>query len=376
MNLEDVLIRDTRANQPLATAVAEGSLYFVTDESVTEQSRGGAWVNYSDVGGGLAINELTGDVTAGPGAGSQVATITDEAVTNAKLAHIDTARIKGRVTAATGDVEDLTGTQTTTILDNMIGDSGAGGTKGLVPAPAAGDAAADKFLKADATWEAIAGGISELTGDVLAGPGSGSEIATIAGGAVTTGKILNKNVTFNKLPDISNTNLLGRGSMGTDPGDVEEILLGTGLAISGTTLNVTTEIKAQVARVVLTDAQIKSGFTVPITIVAAPSAGQIIVPFEYTFIKETSSGAYVSPCNLLFRFAGSGIDLFTALNWFPTAANKRWGKVGTAQTGVIVGAAPPFATALQVLLSADNTGGNAANYLAFELLYIIMEDGP
>lgn len=45
----------------------------------------------------------TGDVT-----GSAALTIADAAVTNAKLAHIATATIKGRKTAATGDVEDLT----------------------------------------------------------------------------------------------------------------------------------------------------------------------------------------------------------------------------------------------------------------------------
>lgn len=47
-----------------------------------------------------------------------------------------------------------TPTQVTADLIAMVGDSGAGGTKGLVPAPAAGDAAALKFLKADGTWAA------------------------------------------------------------------------------------------------------------------------------------------------------------------------------------------------------------------------------
>jgi hypothetical protein len=37
-------------------------------------------------------------------------------------------------------------------LPKMVGDSGAGGVMGLVPAPAAGDAAAGKVLKADGTW--------------------------------------------------------------------------------------------------------------------------------------------------------------------------------------------------------------------------------
>lgn len=40
----------------------------------------------------------------------------------------------------------------------MVGDSGTGGVAGTVPAPASGDAAAGKFLKADGTWAAPAGG--------------------------------------------------------------------------------------------------------------------------------------------------------------------------------------------------------------------------
>jgi hypothetical protein len=35
---------------------------------------------------------------------------------------------------------------------DMVGDSGSGGLAGNVPAPAPGDAAANKFLKADGTW--------------------------------------------------------------------------------------------------------------------------------------------------------------------------------------------------------------------------------
>lgn len=53
-----------------------------------------------------------------------------------------------------------TPTQVTADLIAMVGDSGSGGTKGLVPAPAAGDAAAGKFLKADGTWAAGASGLA------------------------------------------------------------------------------------------------------------------------------------------------------------------------------------------------------------------------
>lgn len=40
----------------------------------------------------------------------------------------------------------------TALLSVVVGDSGSGGSKGLVPAPAAGDAAAGKFLKADGSF--------------------------------------------------------------------------------------------------------------------------------------------------------------------------------------------------------------------------------
>jgi hypothetical protein len=106
---------------------------------------------------GSGITALTGDVTAS-GSGSVAATIANDAVTNAKAANMAEARIKGRAAGAgTGDPTDLTGTQATAILDAMVGDSGSGGTKGLAPAPAAGDAAAGKFLKADGTWAAPSG---------------------------------------------------------------------------------------------------------------------------------------------------------------------------------------------------------------------------
>lgn len=48
MNLEDILKIGTRAAQPVATAVGEGSLYSVSDEGYkVEQSRAGAWITYA-----------------------------------------------------------------------------------------------------------------------------------------------------------------------------------------------------------------------------------------------------------------------------------------------------------------------------------------
>ncbi len=106
MNLEDVLLRDSRANQPAATDVAEGTLYYVTDEQITEQSRSGSWVDYSD-SGGSGITQLTGDVTAGPGTGSQAATIANNAVTDGKLRDSGALSVIGRSANSSGDPADI-----------------------------------------------------------------------------------------------------------------------------------------------------------------------------------------------------------------------------------------------------------------------------
>lgn len=97
-------------------------------------------------------------------------------------------------------------------LSVMVGDSGSGGTKGLVPAPASGDAAAGKFLKADGTFAVPPGtatgtvtttgspangnltkfsGASSVTNGDLSGDvtTSGTLAATIANGAVTAAKM-------------------------------------------------------------------------------------------------------------------------------------------------------------------------------------------
>ncbi len=54
------------------------------------------------------INQLTGDVTAGPGSGSQIATIPNDTITFAKMQNINTQTAIGRNTAGTGDPELVT----------------------------------------------------------------------------------------------------------------------------------------------------------------------------------------------------------------------------------------------------------------------------
>lgn len=89
----------------------------------------------------------------------------DNSITNTKLADVASPSFKGRVSASAGDPEDLTVTQATGMLNEFVGDSGSGGTKGMVPAPASGDAT--KFLRGDKTWQSIGGGGDALTSNPL-----------------------------------------------------------------------------------------------------------------------------------------------------------------------------------------------------------------
>ncbi len=140
---------------------------------------------------GLGIIELVGPVTAGPGSGVVVTSITDGAVTNDKLADMAQSTIKGRAAGAgTGVPTDLTATQATAILNAMVGDSGAGVTKGLVPAAATGSAST-AFLRKDGTW-AIPGGV--VTGDMTKAvydPQNASHISGATGAGAAVGGTLN-----------------------------------------------------------------------------------------------------------------------------------------------------------------------------------------
>jgi hypothetical protein len=116
----------------------------------------GVNIQQPSTGGGISDGDK-GDITvSGSGA---TWTIDNSAVTNAKLADVATARIKGRTTAGTGSPEDLTGTQTTALLDTFTSS-----LKGLAPASSGGTS---NFLRADGTWAAPAGGSNEPADDVF-----------------------------------------------------------------------------------------------------------------------------------------------------------------------------------------------------------------
>jgi hypothetical protein len=112
---------------------------------------GGVYTLIHD-GTNFQVLELNGVIAAGS---VGTAALADDAVTNAKLANMAEATIKGRaVGAGTGDPTDLTATQATAILNAFTS-----ALKGLVPASGGGTTT---FLRADGTF-AAAGGITAGT---------------------------------------------------------------------------------------------------------------------------------------------------------------------------------------------------------------------
>jgi hypothetical protein len=195
----------------LATGTASATTYLRGDQtwSGITASDVGAQASDADLtaiaalsGTGIARRTAANTWTVGTAvSGAELATNT---VALSNLAQVATARILGRVTAATGDVESLTGTQATTLLDAFTS-----ALKGLAPASGGGTT---NFLRADGSWAAPpSGGVTDGDkGDITVS--SSGTVWTIDAGVVSYAKIQNVSAT---------DKLLGRSTAGA--GSVEEI---------------------------------------------------------------------------------------------------------------------------------------------------------
>lgn len=244
---------------------------------------GAAWVQVNAAGAG-GINQLTGDVTAGPGVGSQAATIAANAVTNAKLAEMATLTIKGNNTGGTTEPLDLTAAEVTAIL-NVFSDV----LQGLVPASGGGTT---NFLRADGTWAAAGGGGG---GDLL--------LATV---------------------DIDNTEILSLNS-------------------------------------------------VPIEIIAAPGANMIAVPVQLSIFMNNPVG-YSTTAGLRLRYNGITTELVSAIAAISGIANDKYFIRNSIDISDLGATANDYINkSIQLSSSTDVTGGDAANFIRISVAYYILD---
>jgi hypothetical protein len=288
-------------------------------------------------GGGGGITRLTGDVTAGPGTGTQVATIAPLAVTAAKLGTnaVITAKIANNaVTFAKMQViPDYT------FLGNSTFPAVASGAVAALSlsnipyftAGIGGVASNTTFLRGDGTWTTVpAGGITTLntSGLISGGP------ITAPSGTVTTSMNTGK--------------LVGRFS--ANAGVMEEISIGTGLQLNtGTgTLTATSTALTQTLGTTVDG----SGGTVTVGL-----KGYIKVPYDCTITGWTVIAITATP-NQAIQF-----DIWRKNGSLPTV-------VGDSLIGV--GGTKPQLTAGQQLRNSINlnfwsTSLVAGDYLSFRV---------
>lgn len=242
---------------------------------------------------------LTGDVTAA--AGSAATSLTDNVVTDAKLRDSAALSVIGRASNAGGDPGDIASTSDGQVLRRSGTALGFGqvATLGLTD-----DAVTDAKLRNSAALSVI-GRATNTTGDPAdIAAGADGEVLRRSGtalgfGTLATAGIADGAVTKAKIENVSAGALLGRQS--GSAGAPQEITVGTGLSLSGTTLSAvgggsgspgnasTTAATAQTTQLSTTEVQLAS-----VSITPASTSAKILLTARLDVTKDTGTTVRVT----------------------------------------------------------------------------------
>jgi len=215
-----------------------------------------------------------------------------------------------------GDYAHRTPTQVTAALDAFTGDSGSGGVKGLVPAPAAGDAAAGKFLKADGTFAVPSGGGGLAVGTT-----------TITGGS-------NTDALYN------NSGVLG-----------SRTVTGSGNAVLSTSPIFTTDITTPIVKSAA-GADLAANATAPAATTGASKAGKAVT---------ITASAAVASTDTAGAAAGGSVTITAGAAARLTSGNANGGNINLA-TGAGIGTGSPgnlvLTTASSFIIVDSTASGN------------------
>ena len=306
--------------------------------------------NLSGTNTGDQTITLTGDVT-GSGTGSFASTIAAGVVTNAKLADMTGPTVKGR-SSGTGAPTDLSMASINAMLPVFVGDSGSGGTQGLVLAPTSGSAAAKKFLRADATW--VAPDLNDLTpsqagnsGKVLQTDGSTTSWAAAGVGSVTSVSVTTANGVSGTVATSTTTPAISLTLGAITPSSVAATGTVTGTNLSGTNTGDQTTITGNAgSATILQTARGINGVnfdgSAAITVTAAGSTLSDTVPIAKGGTGQITAQAAINA--LLPSQAGaSGKNLQsdgTNVSFVADAGGTVTSVAATAGTGISVSGSP------------------------------------
>lgn len=351
------------ANIDAAAAIAFSKLAALTSGNILVGSAGNVATSVA----------MSGDTTI---SNAGVVAIGANKVSLAMMAQVATARFLGRTTAGTGDVESLTATQATALLNNVVGDSGAGGTKGLVPAPAAGDAAANKFLKADGTWTApsgsgdVVGPASSVASEIVLFDGAtgklikaatGTGLVKATSGVYSAATLVNADVSasaaidFSKLAALTSANIL--------VGNVSNVA--TSVAVSGD-VTISNAGVVAIASGVIVNSDVNASAAIDFSKLAALTSANILVGNASNVATSVAVSGDVTISNAGVVAIAAGAIVDADVNASAAIARTKLAS-GTASHVIINDGSGVFSS--EATLATSRGGTNIASFTTGDILY-------